>query len=136
MLEREGCRQVVTVPLVAKGSLVGAINLGTRAPRSFAIEQLSLLAAIGQQIGVALDNARLYEAEQSRREESERRRRVAEGMREMLAVLNSQQSLPEILDFIATQTCHLLGSQAAAILRLEDGRLRIQAGWKPTMSRA
>ena len=43
-----------------------------------------------------------------------------------MAVLNSRQSLPETLEFIATQTCRLLGSQAAAILRLEDGHLRIQ----------
>jgi len=83
--------------------------------------------AFANQAAVAIENARLYEAEQSRREEAEARRRVAEGMREILAALNSRQSLPEILDFIATQTCRLLGSQAAAILRLKDGRLRIQA---------
>jgi PAS domain S-box-containing protein len=127
LLEREECRQVITLPLIAKGSLVGAINLGTRTPRTFSPDQLSLLAAVGQQIGLAVENACLYEAEQERWEEAEGRRRVAEGMREMLAVLNSQQSLPEILDFIATQTCRLLGSDAAAILRLEEGILRIQA---------
>jgi PAS domain S-box-containing protein len=127
LLNQEGCRQVVTLPLMAKGKLVGAINLGTHTPRTFAPEQLSLLSAIGQQIGVAMENARLYEAEQGRREEAERRRHVAEGMREILAVLNSRQSLPDILDFIATQTCRLLDSNAAAILRLDDGVLRIQA---------
>jgi GAF domain-containing protein len=126
-LEREECRQVITLPLIAKGKLVGAINLGTRTPRTFSPDQLSLLAAVGQQIGVAVENARLYEAEQERREEAEGSRRVAEGMREILAVLNSRQSLPEILDFIATQTCRLLGSNAAAILHLKDGSLRNQA---------
>jgi PAS domain S-box-containing protein len=126
-LEREGCRQVVTLPLIAKGNLAGAINLGTRAPRTFTSDQLSLLSAVGQQIGMAVENACLYEAEQERWEEAEGRRRVAEGMREILAVLNSRQSLQETLDFIAAQTCRLLGSDAAAILRLEDGLLRIQA---------
>jgi PAS domain S-box-containing protein len=127
LLEREGCCQVVTLPLIAKGNLVGAINLGTRTPRTFSPDQLSLLAAVGQQIGMAVENARLYRAEQERWEEAEGRRRVAEGTREILAVLSSRRSLPEILDFIATQTCRLLDSDAAAILRLEESVLRIQA---------
>jgi PAS domain S-box-containing protein len=129
LLEREGCCQVITLPLIAKGNLMGAINLGTRTPRTFSPDQLSLLAAVGQQIGLAVENACLYEAEQERWEEAEGRRRVAEGMREILAVLNSQQSLPQILDFIATQTCRLLDSDAAAVLRLEGGVLRIQAAY-------
>jgi PAS domain S-box-containing protein len=127
LLEQEGCRQVITLPLIAQGNLMGAINLGTRTPRTFSPDQLSLLAAVGQQIGLAVENACLYEAEQERWEEAEGRRRVAEGMREILAVLNSQQSLPKILAFIATQTCRLLDSDAAAILRLEEGLLHIQA---------
>ncbi len=119
-LLEEGFHQGVSVPLLAKGSLVGVINIATRRVRAFAPEQLSLLAAIGQQVGLAVENARLYEAEQERREEAERRRRVAEGMRETLAVLNSNQSLQETLDFIVTQACGLLGCAATAIARLED----------------
>jgi len=125
-MDSAGVQTGVSVPLVSKDKTVGAIILGAPAQRLFSPEELSLLSAIGQQVGVAVENARLYEAEQSRREEAERRRRVAEGMREILAVLNSRRSLPEILDFIATQTCRLLDSDAAAILRLEDGLFYIQ----------
>jgi signal transduction histidine kinase len=51
---------------MAKGKLVGAFQLGARKVRSFTPEEMSLLAAIGQQVGVAMENARLYEqAEQS-----------------------------------------------------------------------
>jgi len=127
LFEKEGLGFAISIPLMAKGQVVGSMNVGTRHSRPLTQEALSLLAAIGQQVGMAVENARLYEAEQDRREEAEGRRRVAEGMREILAVLNSRQSLPEILDFIATQTCRLLGSNAAAILRLKNGRLRIQA---------
>ena len=127
LLERERCCQVVTLPLIAKGKLVGALNLGTHTPRTFTPEQLALLGAIGQQIGMAVENARLYQEEQSRREEAERRRRVAEGMREVLAVLNSRQSLQETLDFISKQVCRLLGCGAGAIWRLQDDVLHIQA---------
>lgn len=66
MIEREGFLLVVSVPLLAKGKVLGAINASTRFPRELAAEEISLLAAIGQQVGVAVENARLYEqAEQS-----------------------------------------------------------------------
>ena len=127
MFEKEGLGFAISIPLMAKGHIVGSMTVGTRQSRPVTSEVLSLLAAIGQQVGMAVENARLYEAEQERREEAEGRRRVAEGMREILAILNSRQSLHEILSFIATQTCRLLHSEAAAILRLEDDLLRIQA---------
>jgi PAS domain S-box-containing protein len=65
-LQCEGVELVASVPLMAKGRLVGAIQLGAREVRAFAPEELSLLAAIGQQVGMAVENARLYaQAQQS-----------------------------------------------------------------------
>jgi PAS domain S-box-containing protein len=65
-LAAEGVRQVVNVPLFAKGEFVGAFNLGTRREREVTPEELALLKSIGQQIAVAVENARLYDqAEQS-----------------------------------------------------------------------
>ncbi len=58
--------------------------------------------------------------ERERREEAERRRLIAESLADVIAVLNSRQSLDEILDFIAMQAGRLLGNQAAAIYKLED----------------
>jgi PAS domain S-box-containing protein len=65
-LEMEGVRQLIVVPLIAKGQLVGAFNLGTRHERQMTPEEMSLLSSIGHQIAVAVENARLYEqAEQT-----------------------------------------------------------------------
>jgi nitrate/nitrite-specific signal transduction histidine kinase len=66
LMKREGLRMAVSVPLTAKGRVLGAINLGSRTVINLTAEQLSLLAAVGQQTGVAVENARLYErAEES-----------------------------------------------------------------------
>ncbi len=66
MLAREGVQQVISIPLMAKGRFIGALNLSTSRMRSFAPEQIALLKTIGQQVGVAMENARLYEqAEQA-----------------------------------------------------------------------
>ncbi len=64
LLKREGLQLLISVPLIAQGRAVGAINLGSRKLRVVSLEELSLLASIGHQIGVAVDNARLYEQAQ------------------------------------------------------------------------
>jgi nitrate/nitrite-specific signal transduction histidine kinase len=61
-----GVEQVIAIPLVAKGRLVGSLNLSTNQSKTYPPEQIALLKTIGQQIGVAVENAYLYEqAEQT-----------------------------------------------------------------------
>ena len=61
---------------------------------------------------------------EERTREIERRRSVAEGLRDILTVLNSNRSLDEILDFILAQASRLLGAKAVAIYSLQrDGEL-------------
>jgi PAS domain S-box-containing protein len=116
----EGLKLVIGVPVTAKGRMLGALALGTRSPRPLAPEESSLLLAIGRQIGLAAENARLFELERAKHEEAERRRTVAEGLREILAVLNSNRPLQETLDCIITQTCRVTGSDAASLLQRES----------------
>jgi signal transduction histidine kinase/predicted hydrocarbon binding protein len=61
---------------------------------------------------------------QERTQEIEQRRRVAEGLRGILKVLNSTRSLDEVLDYIVQQATELLGAQAGLFFRF-DG----QRGW-------
>ena len=128
---QEGLQSLVGVPLVSSDRLVGGLILSYRSPRTLAPDEESLLMAVGRQIGVAVENADLYMSEQDRREEAERRRQVAEGLRETLDVLNSRQSLAETLDHIVAQACRLLGSDAAALMRLQEekGPLVMQAAY-------
>ncbi|MBI5564006.1 MAG: GAF domain-containing sensor histidine kinase [Chloroflexi bacterium] len=57
----EGLQLVVGVPLVAKGRLVGGLIISTHTPRSLTPDESALLSAVGQQVGIAVENARLYE---------------------------------------------------------------------------
>jgi signal transduction histidine kinase/ligand-binding sensor domain-containing protein len=64
--EREGIRLGISIPLLVKGKLVGVVCLGARETRTITPEESSLLLAIGQQVGLAVENAKLYQqAEQS-----------------------------------------------------------------------
>jgi PAS domain S-box-containing protein len=112
-------RSWLGVPLIVKGQVIGELALDHSQPDFFTPAHASFAMAFANQAAVAIENARLYEAEQSRREEAERRRQVAEGMREILATLNSSRTLGEILNYIVDQASHLLCSDAVAIDRLD-----------------
>ena len=60
---KEGIKSQLIVPLKSKGRVVGTLCAAMRSPRQFSREEVELLTAIGNQIGVAVENARLYEHE-------------------------------------------------------------------------
>ncbi|HVO37496.1 MAG TPA: GAF domain-containing sensor histidine kinase [Spirochaetia bacterium] len=128
-IEAEGIQSVIGVPLLSKGKMVGGFVINSRSDRTLSLEEGSLLIAIGRQIGLAIENARLLESERLGHEEANRRSEVAEGLREILALLNSNSPLQETLDFIITQACRLMKCDASSLFQMEssEGPLRIRA---------
>jgi signal transduction histidine kinase len=110
-LEKEGLQLVICIPLIAHGRMVGSINLGSRTRRLIAPEQESLLAAIGHQIGVAVENARLYEQAQQ------------------LAVMKERNRLARDLHDSVTQALYGVTLYAEAAARqLLSGQMEMAAG--------
>jgi PAS domain S-box-containing protein len=78
-----------TVAIQARGRVLGMLNVAAETPQVFTETEMALLGAVGQQIGVALENARLWEALRQREErrsellaqviraQEEERRRIA-----------------------------------------------------------
>jgi len=89
LIASEGLKAFVSVPLRAKDRVLGVLNVASREPRSFSTRDTHLLYAIGDQLGVAIEQARLYERLRRAREryrrlarqtlavEEEERRRIA-----------------------------------------------------------
>jgi len=59
-VEKEGLVSFIGTPLMSKGSVNGAISLGTSKKRIFTKGDLELLFSIGNIIGIAAENARFY----------------------------------------------------------------------------
>lgn len=59
-LKKEHLSSLFHIPLMTKGATLGSLCLGTRQPVEFSSEEEDLLKAIGSQIAVAVENARLY----------------------------------------------------------------------------
>jgi signal transduction histidine kinase/DNA-binding NarL/FixJ family response regulator/HAMP domain-containing protein len=94
-LIREGIQTLASTPIMHKGRALGAMTLVSKRLRPFPPAEQELLAGIGRQVGVAVENARLYERAQQellerKRAEEELRRVVEERARRYreLALLN------------------------------------------------
>jgi PAS domain S-box-containing protein len=60
-LEAEGLLAWASIPLERKGTFAGVLILGTRSSEPFSKKQLNLLQNFGNQVGIALQNAYLFE---------------------------------------------------------------------------
>ncbi len=113
-------RAVVATPLRGPNRAFGAIALYYREPRSFTGEDVALARAFADQASQAIENSRLHTEIEQRMHENERRRRVAEGMRDVMASVNSNRSLDEMLQVVLSQASDLLDCDAGSVLLLED----------------
>jgi nitrate/nitrite-specific signal transduction histidine kinase len=77
-LEQSGLGMLVYVPLSSKGKDLGFFILGKPTASPLSPEEFSLLNSIGQQIGVAIENARLYEQAEKTAIAAERNRLARE----------------------------------------------------------
>lgn len=64
---REGFRSCIRLPLLARGEVLGLLNIQSREGRRFTAADEELLTAIGHQIGIAIANARLIDDAEKRR---------------------------------------------------------------------
>ena len=88
----EGYRSVASIPLLSKGQLHGVLTAASRQLHRFRQEDVDLLLSIGHQIGVAIENARLFEAEQRRAEQFCVIKEAAEEARRAAEVANEAKS--------------------------------------------
>ncbi len=127
-MQRAGLQSLLGIPLLSGTEPIGVISVGNKQSGTFNTDDERILGMLAPGAVIALENARLYQAEHERRQEAEKRRQIAEGLRDVLTALNSNLALNTLLDTIASQAQRLLQASAVAIYRLhDDAVLRIQA---------
>jgi signal transduction histidine kinase len=81
----------------------------------------TLVAGVRLRLGaIEARNRELAQQVAQRTREIEGRRRVAEGLRDILAVLNSDRPLGEVLDYTVAQARDLLGAEASVLHQLDS----------------
>ena len=123
IVQEGGFHALVVIPLAARGKVLGSMFLMTRSYRDFSPQETELLNSIGQQIGVAIENARLFAAEQRRAEQF---RVISEVGRHITSILNVEQLLQEIVRLIK----ETFGYYLVTIGLIEGEQLVFKAGVK------
>jgi len=139
----QGIQSFVVIPMTYRGTVVGYLKFDAlRTPKTWSDHTIALLKTVGEIFVNALEHKRAQEALQlanltlearvrTRTQEIERRQRVAEGLRDILAALNSDRPIGEILDYLVAQACALLDSNACALYRVsqEEQRILVEASF-------
>lgn len=127
----EGLRSLASVPLHAKGEVLGALFAVTRGHRRFTDQDVQLLTSIGHQIGIAIENARLFEGERWRRQQ-------ATLLAEMARLTSSTLDLDQVLRLTAEYAVDALKVDHCLICLYDEsgGRLRcaIEQGFPPQVA--
>ncbi len=120
----------MTVPLVIRDRAIGLFVFQSNRLNHFDQAKADLALTFANQAAIAIENARLFEAESERRQEAERRRFVAEGLSDIIDRLNSNRTLNETLDFILGQALQLLSGSGAVLFQLSTVQqvFKIQVG--------
>jgi len=88
---------------------IGIICLQHDFPYAFTDETLSLLATVAAQVSMALDNARLLEAEQNRR-------KLADSLMEVTRTVSSTLELSDVMSRLMEQLVRLVQADVACIM--------------------
>ena len=121
-LERDGWKAIVSIPLLAQDKTLGAINVLSSSHAELSPEELAVPAAIGQQIGVAMDNARLYNQTVEYAHQMEVARQAAEEARALAEAANAAKSdfLANVSHELRTPLVSILGFTRIVQKRLEE----------------
>jgi signal transduction histidine kinase len=109
LLREKGIKSMLGVPLVVEGEVQGVLHVGSLAYRAFGDDEVELLQLVGDRAALAIEHARLFEAERAARERIEHVQAVTDAalahleVNELLHVL-----LPRIRDILRTDTCAVL----------------------------
>ena len=116
----EGVQAMALAPMRARGRVVGIFSVMHYTPHTFTTDSIAFLKSLADQIGVAIDNARLYEAEYVRR-------RTAEALRRTSGALATTLDLDEALNITLQHLPDIVPYDRARIVLIEAGQLHVRA---------
>lgn len=115
-------RSLLAVPLIRKETVIGVVEVINKAKGNFNRYDLDMLEALSGSAAIAIENARLYQAERARYQEAEALRRAA-------LTLTSTIALDQVFAHILTELRHVAPYDSASVQLLKGDRLEIIDGY-------
>ncbi len=116
-----GYRSQLAVPMVREGAVLGVIVITRSEPGTFSGLQVDLLSTFADQAVIAIENVRLFK---ETKESLERQTATAEILR---VIASSPEDVQPVFDAIAQSAMRLLGAHSAAVFRILNDMLHLDA---------
>ena len=118
----QGFLSFASIPIKSKGVILGALNAARKRLEGFTDPEIALLSAIGNQMGMFIENVRSFEREKRRVEE-------LSSLIEVAQAVNSSLDLEKVLESIVRMAAKVMNAPAANLMLLDDlgGELRWSA---------
>jgi signal transduction histidine kinase/CheY-like chemotaxis protein len=115
-------KSALYVPLLTEVRVIGIISIqDLEHENAFNDSDVRLLQTLANALSVALENARLFHAEQQAREQSEILRSVAQG-------LNRSLSLMDVFDLVLTEIQKVIPYDSAGVYKVSENRREFITG--------
>ena len=121
-IRKEGIKSVLVAPIIMRKKVSGVLRLLTKTPRFFKDNEIKFVAALAEQCGIAIENARIYE-------EQNRQIGYLKSLEEIGKTLNSTFQLQEVLGFIVAKIPRVMDLKGCTIRLIdpEKGHLDLVA---------
>ncbi len=120
----EGIQTILVVPIPIRGEIKGVLRLLTKKPHTYQQDEIDLVAAIGEQCGIAIENANIFTAQQIQLD-------YFKAIHEIGQKINATYALDTILDLIVKRLPVVMHLKAATIRLIEEnkGKLELKAAY-------
>lgn len=112
-LQEDTYEALLSIPLIVGGEVTGIINVHHRAPYSHTTDEIALVTFVGEQMGGALDKARLAEQSQTAVKRMEALAVVAQ-------TISAENYLDRILQTISEMLAETLDASICSILLIDE----------------
>ncbi len=115
-------RSNLGVPLWVRDKVIGALTIDNRGVRVYTDEDIRVVRVFAQQAAIAIENARLFEAQRAQRE-------LAEALEAAAAVVSSVLNFDQVLDYILDQVARVVHGDIFNIILIE-GQIGRMIRWR------
>jgi GAF domain-containing protein len=127
-----GYRSGLFVPMLREGTPIGVIMVARAKPGPFSNNEIELLKTFADQAVIAIENTRLFEAEQARKRELQESLEYQTATSEVLGVIAaSPTNIQPVLQTLVDSACRLCGAYDGIILLREGDWLQVKAHHGP-----
>src|SRR5262245_10543180 len=126
--DRSGYRTILGVPLLREDVVIGVIVLTRAVVQPFTDKQIELVTTFANQALIAIENVRLFEAEQQRTRELKESLEQQTATSEVLRVIStSPGDLEPVFQAMVENATRICEANFGALFRFEDGAVRAAA---------